>query len=1007
MRKTSYLTSTILCSAFAAMALPSAALAQEAKTAPAATGAAKDEQAADEGEAIVVTGSLFRRTNTETPSPITVLSAATLEERGINTVSEAMQRLTANGAGNISQGWNAAGNFAAGATAPSLRGLTVQATLSISDGLRMAPYPLADDGQRNFVDLNSIPSATIERIEVLRDGASSTYGADAIAGVINIITKKEIKGLHLNASAGISQRGDAGEQRVSGAWGIGDLNEQGFNFYLSGEYQKQDRLLARDRGYPFNSSDLSRLCNAAGSCRNNGIQNAVTTETGIFNGLFAISGVTLIRPITAAGTNTGAGRFTYLNPGAGCLGRTTGTITAAQSPTSPLTICQTDPIAEYGHLLPSVERFGGSARFTANLGDRAQLYAIASFYDSKVKRTAQPSGYNGLPQPPRPAGQPTYNTVLPVYVCAAGVGTFNGTNTGCTAANGVLNPYNPYAALGQTAQVLYRDTRPVEQNSDARSLRGVIGVDGTFGDGWNYSASFTAMNVRLLRAQLNYPNLQHIMDVVARGEFNFFNPSATPQSVLDYISPASITRSSSDLWQLSGTLTKDLFELPGGPLQAAVGGQMRYESINAPSANPANLIRPYDRYLVLNAVGTKGSRRVKSGFFEINAPIVKELELNVSGRYDSYSSGQSNFSPKVGAKFTPIPQIAVRGTYSKGFRIPSFNEAFGLPTTGFTNQTLSPSVPAQAAFIALHGNNAYATNPFPLGTTTVGNPSLTPEKSTSITAGAVFEPIRNVSLTVDYWQIKIKGLIAGVTDVAPAIAAYYANNGVVNIPGINVLPGLPDVALPNALPHIGFIEASYTNTDSQFSSGIDVGANVNVNITDGIRLNSSFEASYQLRYELIQTNGVKLNYTGTLSPCSVTSCSGAPRLRATWQNTLDFGDTKMSVTAYYTSGYDNASVDEGGIAGNCAANAATRHRVQVYNDQSPVLCRAKPTWNVDLTASQKINENFLLYVNVLNVLDIKPPYDPSSSYGQFQYNPAWAGPNMMGRYFKVGAKIDF
>src|SRR5690606_16856640 len=147
-------------------------------------------------------------------------------------------RLSANGAGTIAQGWNTGFNFASGANAPALRGLTVQATLSISDGLRMAPYPLADDGQRNFVDLNTIPNAVVERIEVLRDGASSTYGADAIAGVINVITKKAIPGLPLGGSVGISQRGDAGERRADVTWGYGDLADQGFNFYVSGEYQK-------------------------------------------------------------------------------------------------------------------------------------------------------------------------------------------------------------------------------------------------------------------------------------------------------------------------------------------------------------------------------------------------------------------------------------------------------------------------------------------------------------------------------------------------------------------------------------------------------------------------------------------------------------------------------------------------------------------------------------------------------------------------------------------------
>jgi len=120
-------------------------------------------------EEVIVTGSILRRTDAETPSPVTVISAESLEERGINTVSEALQRLSANNAGTIQAGWNTGFNFASGATAPALRGLTVQSTLSVFDGQRMAPYPFADDGQRNFVDLNSIPTAIVERIEVLHD----------------------------------------------------------------------------------------------------------------------------------------------------------------------------------------------------------------------------------------------------------------------------------------------------------------------------------------------------------------------------------------------------------------------------------------------------------------------------------------------------------------------------------------------------------------------------------------------------------------------------------------------------------------------------------------------------------------------------------------------------------------------------------------------------------------------------------------------------------------------
>jgi iron complex outermembrane receptor protein len=1006
------LATTIICGASLSLAAP--AYAQEAAAAPAIETETEAEAVAAEGDEIVVTGSLFRRTNTETPSPVTVISSDSLEERGLNTAAEALQRVSAGNAGTMTQGWNAGGNFASGANAVSLRGLTVQSTLTIFDGLRMAPYPLADDGQRNFVDLNTIPSAIIDRIEVVRDGASSTYGADAVAGVINVITKKEIQGLHLNGSAGISQRGDAGEQRIDATYGYGDLDDQGFNFYVNGEYQKNDALMARDRGYPFNTYDWSRICNDAGACMANLNLNGVGAD-GAFGPLASIPGVALVRPVTTANGNIGAGRFSFLNAAAGCRQWDPVQLTAQQiadTPSAPANglVCEVDQRAEWGMLTPDVQRFGVSTRFTANLGADHQIYAQGNYYQTDTNTIGTPRGFTDRPTAPR-SGAVIYNVIAPVYVCATGVGTLNGVGTGCNAGNGVLNPYNPYAAAGQTAEIFFRSTRPTTNDTSARSLRGVIGLSGSFLDDWNYSADFTASNVQLDRRQTGYVIPQRLMDVVARGTFNFANPDATPESVWDYISPDSVVRSNSNLWQATGSVSRSLFELPGGPLQVAAGLAYRHESIDAPSANPQNDAHPYDRYYGLNAVGTSGSRNVFSAFGEIGAPILDQLEVNLSGRYDEYSTGQSNFSPKVGAKFTPIPQLAVRGTWSKGFRIPSFNEAFGLPTTGFVTRNISCATYA-AAFCAAHNNNTYATAPVAIGLTNVGNPDLDPERSTSMTLGAIFEPIPNVSFTVDFWRIKVRDLIVGVVDPTAAIEAYYSNNGVVNLPGFIVTPGAPDRDNPNALPHIGLIQASYANANNQLVQGIDFGVNARFNLTDNVRLNSSFEASYLDKNQLTPIDpatgevGDVQEYEGTLGPCNTTSCSGSPQWRASWQNTLDFGATTVSATAYYTSGYHMAAADYGGTPGDCESAVETGS-AQVYSDGTPVLCRAKATWNVDLTASHKLNDKFTIYANVLNVLDIDAPFEPNAAYGAFGYNPAWAGANIIGRYFRLGAKVDF
>lgn len=998
----------------------------ETTLAPSSQNTAADEAGGD----IVVTGSILRRTSSETASPVSVLSAASLEQRGINTVAEAVQRISANGAGTITQGWNNGNNFASGANAVSLRGLTVQSTLTVFDGLRMAPYPLADDGHRNFVDLNTIPNSIIDRIEILRDGASSTYGADAVAGVVNVITKKQIVGLHLNGSAGISDRGDAPEQRIDATWGYGDLKEDGFNFYINGEYQRNEALFARDRDAPFNSSDLSSDCApsigrdpgtqgasdlgvAPGTivCRANGIQNSVrpsnVQNTGyVFNGLFATP-VPVVREVN--GTGGALSRFNLLNPEAGCGSLTAVNVPQNTSATAGPIQCSRDTRAMYATLLPEQERLGGSIRFTANLGDRAEFYAAANYYQVRTDTQTTPINFQGTTPPPTQFA--LTSVYLPVYVCAGGVGSTTMLDTGCNATNGTLNPNNPFAAAGNRAQILVGYDRPRELSTKARSLRGAMGVNGSFGDDWNYSVEATASNVQLDVTNRNVLIPGRIMDVIAQGTYNFVNPSLNSEEIRDYIAPVSRNRSTSDLWQVTATLGRSLFRLPGGDVQAAVGVQYRHESIDNPSANPANIEDPSSRYYTLNAVGAIGSRNVRSAFFEVNAPVFEQLELTASGRYDDYSSGQKNFSPKVGAKFTPIPQIALRGTFSKGFRIPSFNEAFGLPTTGYVTRSLNANVPGYAEFLAAHPDangqpNSYSTGQFSIGQTTTGNPGLDPEKSTSWTVGAIFEPMRNVSFTVDYFNIEIKDLIASATyDENEIFAQYYGNNGVVNVPGVNVVPGTPDINNPNALPHLGFIETSFANTDSQRVSGIDIGANIRVPIRDDVTFISSFEASYLIQFDRI-IEGRSEKYAGTLSPCDVTSCSGSPRWRGSWQNTLQTGGTTVSVTAYYTDGYDLASIDYGGVKGDCLASIGGS--VVAYEDGvTPVLCNAKATWNVDLALSQKVNDRFTLFANVLNVLDIDPTFDPSAAYSTTQYNPAWGGANIMGRYIRVGAKVDF
>lgn len=194
---------------------------------------------------VVVTGSNIRRSDAETPSPVQNLTAADIARSGFTTLSEVLQHLSGNNMGSLGQA--TPGAFGAGGSGISLRGLTVGATLVLIDGHRMASYPLPDDGQRDFVDIASIPIDAVERVEVLKDGASAVYGSDAIAGVVNVILKRSHRGTALQGEIGSARRGDGRMVRLSGIRGFGDLDRDGAAGYVSASWRRQGAILLSDR----------------------------------------------------------------------------------------------------------------------------------------------------------------------------------------------------------------------------------------------------------------------------------------------------------------------------------------------------------------------------------------------------------------------------------------------------------------------------------------------------------------------------------------------------------------------------------------------------------------------------------------------------------------------------------------------------------------------------------------------------------------------------------------
>lgn len=977
-------------------------------------------QAADdagEENTIVVTGSILKG-NTG-PSPVTVVQAEDLDKRGISTVQDAIQTLSSNNGPALTNSFSANGAFAAGASAVSLRGLSTNSTLVLFDGMRAAYYPLADDGSRNFVDLNTIPDDIVDHIEVLRDGASSSYGADAIAGVVNIITKKEIKGIHARAETGISDRGDASQYRLSLSAGVGDLDRDGYNAYFSGFYYNSNKLMNSQRGYPYNTDDARGICNSAGDCGSNGIVGGENAD-GSYTAGTATASTYYVRPANASNSAVIAGsRYSALN-----LDNCNGTLYSpsasdlalAANASTPTTICQVDYANKYYTITPDIKRYGASARFTGRIGDTIEAYAEFNFQQSQVSYNGNPSVIYG--SAPTGVDYPQFRTsgaggtgtvfaagsgvlALPIYVCARNgqaATLVNGvaTTPGCTAANGTLNPNNPYAAAGQVARIVGRDLNHVTYNETrSRVYRAAFGVKGEITDKLSFDVGGTVMHSDLRRTADGYVYIQHLLDVIADGSYNFVNPSLNSKAVNDYLYPTNISNASSDEDQIQATLTYDAAQLPGGPLQIGVGGSIRYEAVNAPSAN-SDSNGPTQRYFTLNGFGTKGSREVYSAYFEINAPVLDFVTINGSGRYDKYSSGQNSFSPKIGITIDPIEQVHLRGTYSKGFRIPSFGEANALPTTGYVNNTsglfndtyLSQYGCTVATFAACPTYIRSAS----YGSTTLASPNLKPEKSRSFTGGIDFTPIRNVKISVDYYNIKKTGAITS-PDTGSALRAYYAGQAV--DPSITIIANSPDINYPTATPTVAFVEAQLVNADTIRSSGLDFAGEITHDFSDKLSIRTSVEASYII--ELSTTvDGVKQRYDGTIGNYNLTAGSGTPKWRGTWQTTVSYDAYALTGTLNMSDGYDLSAMDQGSDYKDCSLDPG----------YSPSGCRVPSYWTFDLNFQAKVADNFTFYLTMNNVFDKMPPVDVVTYGAQF-YNPVQGGNGILGRYLKAGVKADF
>ena len=572
---------------------------------------------------VEVTGSNIKRVDTEGVAPVQTITRQEIEQSGRSTVAEVLRSITANSGNSFSETFT--NSFSKGASGISLRGLGQKSTLVLLNGRRMANYGFAQNLQDTYVDLNSIPSAAIERIEILKDGASAVYGSDAIGGVVNIILRQDYQGAEVTASAGISSESDLNEYRVALAGGMGQLSRDKYNILATFDYFKRDQIVAADR--PFLAQQDFRAI--PGGNFDNSLNAGTYRRPSSTRAPFATCPANQVFDIHQfPGTST-------LN-GSGC----------AYNP------------APFIALFPEAERVAflthGEIQFSPNITGFAEL----SLSSTKTNQTSTPApfGATSVAFDPTTGGVRRISNILPIS-----------------------NPNNPFPTGVTGIQYSFFDVGPRDSEITSDSGRLLAGLKGSVRN-WDWEVAGGHSESKDKQRDFNRVNAFVLTQVVADGTYNFLNPSATP-AVTQALRVNPTRNSKSKLDFADAKISSDLAQLPAGPLGFAAGIEYRRESID----DRPDVLLTSGAVVGQGATGSVGSRNVLAGYLELRVPIVKTLEAQLAVRHDRYSDFGNATSPKVGLRWTPVKELLLRGSYSEGFRAPTLPENSKGSSTFFVN----------------------------------------------------------------------------------------------------------------------------------------------------------------------------------------------------------------------------------------------------------------------------------------------------------------------------------
>ena len=740
-----------------------AAIAQVATTPPA--------QPTDEPlklEKFVVTGSSIKRVADEGALPLSVFTKLDLEQEGIASAEQLILSLNINGNGLDNLASNAdvvsgaqRGNN--GATAANLRGQGSNATLILLNGRRVAAHGL----NGGTVDLNTIPFAAIERVEVLKDGASAVYGTDAIGGVINFITRRDFQGLVANAASDITADGGGNIFRYSLVGGWGDLNKDKWNLMASLSISDSKRLNGNQRDFvntfqpkrgispDTRGAPIATLFTVANLPTALGLSTANPVDPA--NPAIRVNGINILDlPTNTAGYAGLDGFGPYeeilwgtVSPTAnGKYGSAwdTGRAAVLQQPVKNTNFVGRGSLKLGEHLLTVeavIGRSDSTKSFSPNQWSSAGLAASgAQLTTTTANGTVVTNPNSGLVYPSTGADYNRVFNALVAFFPALEV--------------------NRGRPLGFRWRSLPGGNREFRTISDTRrflvAMEGPLKLPGKFFSEWEYRAGVSQSESESKSKLLNgfYFTLP-FTELIKTGVLSPFSLTQT-QAALDGLKAASAT----GVELFSGTYTTTgadfvasgpVLQLPGGTVQGALGLDYRKEEFKF-KGDPRTNVSTVDS-LIFNApfdngLATAGtlSRTVKAVFAELQVPLWKNLDLNLAGRRDDYTGFGSTTNPKVTLRFTPHEKILFRSSYSTGFRIPTFKQQFD---PSFESIIAGGNLIDPATGLSIPANTANSING--------GKADLQPEDAKMKSVGVVFSPIKNITFSVDWWSVNRTGTI--------------------------------------------------------------------------------------------------------------------------------------------------------------------------------------------------------------------------------------------------------